>query len=610
MKSLTVAEKSQFLSITPLFQELSSEECDQLANKVIQRDVEAGETLCHHGDIADCLYIIITGRFRIYLTDKNGAAAVNEVRRREVVGEIALLTGERRSATVLAVRDSSVLVLSRTSFEDLSEKYPNVLRAIARTQIDRLHHIQCPTREPVNRSETIAVVPAGGNLAIDGFTVRFCQTLSRLGDVLHLRSADKSTQAKIAQHSAEDWLESREESSRFVIYESDNSATPWTTSCLRQADRVIFVADASATPGLNPIEAQFAQLRNARAWPRRDLVIVHTGDTKAFAREWLAPRQVDVHHHIQKDNDEDYARIARIVTGKAIGLVLSGGGARAFAHIGVLQALDEAGPPIDVIGGTSMGALVGAWSALDFSPKQMVEISRYIFIKRGIWDFTLPFVSLIAAKRMSTSLDTVFPDVAIEDLPRRYFCITTNLSTGDVGVHESGPLLKWVIASVSIPGIAPPIIDEGQLFYDGGILNNLPVDVMTRFGVGHIIAVNVSSFFDEQLLEVQPQHCSPWRILLNRMNPFSRSIAFPGIFNILYRSATLNCLLSSVTAQNSASLLISPKVSHFGLFQWGAIDEIIEVGLLEARKQLANWLLDPGNKKIGANQNDGYKPLT
>jgi predicted acylesterase/phospholipase RssA/CRP-like cAMP-binding protein len=591
MKRLSVEEIRGLLSTVPLFREIPAKQCREIASRVGQLQIQAGETLCQRGDIGNCLYIVTSGRFRVFL-DEDGPA-VNEVEPCEFIGEIALLTGENRQVTVVAVRDSSVLVLPRESFNELTKRTPEFLLSLLRTQIQRLLRVQCPTSSPFNRSETIAIVPAGGNLAIDDFAIRFRHALSRLGDVVHLRSADKSVQSKLGHDFVEGRLQAREESSRFVIYESDNSVTDWTASCIRQADRVIFVADADATPGLNTIESQFERLRSARTLPRRDLVIVHSRQSTVFAREWLATRPIYMHHHIEKDDDDDYGRLARIVAGKAIGLVLSGGGARAFAHIGVIQALSEAGIPVDVIGGTSMGSLVGALSALDFSPARMTEICRYIFIERGVWDFTFPLVSLVAAKRITKSLSSIFSEVAIEDLRRNYFCISTNLSTGDVAVHQRGSLVKWLKASMAIPGIAPPTIDQGQLFYDGGLLNNLPVDVMSRFGIGHIFAVNISSFFDQRLVDVQGEHCSPWRILLNRINPFSRRIAFPSIFNILCRSAMLNCLRSTVAVQHNASLLINPKVSHYGLFQWKAIDEIVEAGRLEARNQLRHWSFVP-----------------
>ncbi|HJT81464.1 MAG TPA: patatin-like phospholipase family protein, partial [Chthoniobacterales bacterium] len=460
-----------------------------------------------------------------------------------------------------------------------------------------LHRLQ-QKRPAFGRSETIAVVPAGG-VSVAEFTLRFCRSLSKIAEVVHLRNPQAGGGTATEHDSVDDWLESSPNSSRFVVYESDDAATDWTASCIRQADRLIFVADADATPVLNEIESKLQTPRNALISPRRDLVILRRENNKPVAAAWLAARQVDVHHNINKSSDADYDRLARLIAGKAIGLVLSGGGARSFAHIGVIQAITELGLPIDMIGGTSMGALIGALTAFGFSPERIIKVCRYIFIERGIWDFTLPVVSLLTPRRVTASLDSIFSDIAIEDLPKNYYCISTDLTAGDVAVHRSGPLVKWLKASISIPGIAPPVIHQGKLFFDGGILNNLPVDVMNLLGVSQTIAVSSGSLFDQRLVEVQAEHCSPWRILFNRLNPFSRSISFPSIFNILYRSALLNSDRSTIAAQQNASLLIVPKVSNYGLFQWNAIDEIVEAGRLEAREQLANWAFNRGGEAVG-----------
>ena len=582
MKPLTVTEKSHLLLDSEIFHELSAEESMEFANEISEQRVQAGETLFQRGDIGEHVYVVIAGRFRICLDEASESQSqIEDIRRGEVIGEFALLTGDRRAATVRAVRDSSVLVIPKSSFEQVVQKCPRLMLAIGRLEIERLHRAQHTKQSAHTLSEAITLVPAGSSLDIGNFAARLAESLSQFGTVLHVKSADDIADETTARN---------EEGHRFVIYEADSTSSSWTSRCIRQADRVILVANANSDPRLNTIETEFNTVRGTYAWPHRDLVIVHTRNGHTSASPWLASRSVEMHHHVKDDNPGDYARVARFIAGKATGLVLSGGGARAFAHIGVIQALAEAGISIDVVGGTSMGALIAAMVALDIPPEQMAEFSKYIFIKRGIWDFTFPFVSLVAAKRITTSLQALFSDVAIEDLPRNYFCVTTNLSKADVCVHQRGSLLKWVKASVSIPGIAPPVVSEGDLLYDGGVLNNLPVDVIKRFGTACTIAVNVGSLFDAKLLNVQPESCSPWKILLNKINPFSRNIPFPNIFHILYRASMLNSLrLTAVAAQTNVSLVIDPQVSQFGLFEWKAIDEIIEAGLLRARDQLAHW---------------------
>jgi NTE family protein len=580
MNALTIAEKTRLLLNSDIFRALSFEEATELAKEAVQREIKAGEVLVKRGDVGEHLYIVVAGRFRVYLDDPvERESKIDDVLSGEVIGELALITGDRRAATIHAVRDSLILVVTKSSFERVTAQCPRLLVEIARAEIERLHRVQHTKKSSRQPSEAIALLPAGGNLGVlEAFAGRLVQSLSRFGPVLHVKSDqnfDSDSSAKL------------EQDYRFILYQADAFLNPWNSRCVRQADRVIFVADGNADPGLNSVESEFDQTCGTYASPRRDLVLLQTSRERASAIPWLQFRSVDMHHHVRKENQEDFARLTRFVAGEATGLVLSGGGARGFAHIGVVQALIEAGIPIDIVGGTSMGALIAAMIAFEMSPEQMRQACRKIFVERGIWDLTLPIVALVAAKRITLSLQELFHDTQIENLTRNNFCVTTNLSRGDVCVHQRGSLVHWVKASLSIPGIAPPVICNGDLLYDGGILNNLPVDIMRRLGPGRVIAVNVGSLFDARLVNVPSEACSAWKILSNKMNPFAERIRYPDIFHVLYRSSMLNCLRSTVVAQTKASLVIDPQVSQFGLFEWKAIDQIIEAGLHRTRDLLA-----------------------
>jgi predicted acylesterase/phospholipase RssA/CRP-like cAMP-binding protein len=584
MSVLTLVDKARLLLSSDIFRALSLEEATELAKEVTQREIKAGEVLFERGDIGEHLYIVVSGRFRVYLDDPvERESKVDDVLSGEVIGELALITGDRRAATVHAVRDSSILVVTKSSFERIAKKSPHLMFEVARVQIERLHRVEQTKKSLRQPTEAIALLPAGGNLnVVEAFATRLAEALSSFSPVLRLRSGQDSTSA-ISTKSEEPY--------RFILYEADPSPSVWNTRSVRQADSIILVADDSSDSGLNAVEFDFDAQRGTAASPHRHLVLLQTGAFRRSAASWLQSRHVDMHHHVAGGNKEDYARVARFLAGKATGLVLGGGGARGFAHIGVVQALAEAGIPIDAVGGTSMGALIAAMVAFGLTPDDMREACRKIFVERGIWDFTIPILSLVAAKRISISLEEIFHDQQIEDLPRNYFCVTTNLSRAEVCVHRHGPVTNWVKASVSIPGVAPPIIYDGDLLYDGGILNNLPVDIMRRLGPRSIIAANVSSFVDASLVNIPPEACSPWHILLSRLNPFAPHRRHPNIFHILYRSSMLNSLRSAVAAQTSVSLFIDPHVAQFGLFEWKAIDQIVEAGLLHARTQVAQWLL-------------------
>ena len=224
-----------------------------------------------------------------------------------------------------------------------------------------------------------------------------------------------------------------------------------------------------------------------------ELLLLHSGnfDPTVRAARWLSGLTVNAYHHMVHGDKFDSAKFLRLLTGTAVGLVLSGGGARGFAHIGVIRALNECGIPIDYVGGTSMGAVIAAQHALGWDWRSMSEVNRQAWQScQPQRNYTLPLVALNSAKRMDRMLREMFGSAEIQDLRTNFFCVSTNLTRADAMIHHSGLLWKAVRASVSVPGIGPPAIEAGEILVDGGLVNNLPVDVMKRFCSGDVVAVD------------------------------------------------------------------------------------------------------------------------
>jgi predicted acylesterase/phospholipase RssA len=188
------------------------------------------------------------------------------------------------------------------------------------------------------------------------------------------------------------------------------------------------------------------------------------------------------------------ARLARLLTGRGIGLTLSGGGARGLAHIGVVKALRQANIAIDAVGGTSLGAILGAGVAMEWTHDELVDRFRRAFVDTNpLNDYTLPLMSLVSGRKVTRLLRGEFGELQIEDLPLPFYCVSSNLTTGRLAVHRTGSLWRWLRASVAIPGVLPPIFHQGDVHVDGGAMNNLPVDVMREVGRGPIIGVDVGA---------------------------------------------------------------------------------------------------------------------
>lgn len=223
----------------------------------------------------------------------------------------------------------------------------------------------------------------------------------------------------------------------FVLYEADPTPTTCSKRCLRQADRILLVGDTAARPGLSPIEAS---LLLSDGLAPRELVLVHPRgaarptDTSA----WLAPRDVVGHHQLRRGSRPDYERVARFMSGRATGLVLGGGGARGATHLGVIRALEEAGIPIDLVGGSSVGSVMAGLYAMGWDHETRVGKLVNGYSARWAIEPTLPLVSLSSAHRMEQFLLDGFGRVRIEDLWTRYFCVSVNLSRAEQVVHERG----------------------------------------------------------------------------------------------------------------------------------------------------------------------------
>ncbi|HET9227489.1 MAG TPA: patatin-like phospholipase family protein, partial [Thermoanaerobaculia bacterium] len=376
----------------------------------------------------------------------------------------------------------------------------------------------------------------------------------------------------------------------------------WTRRSLRQADRILILVDAEADPSLGFLAEEMARLEGH---PHEELVLLHKNPKrrpKGTAR-WLALRQFDRHHHIRPSLPGDFDRLARFLDGKAVGLVLGGGGARGFAHIGVIRALEEAGIPIDRVGGTSMGAVMAGLFARGFDWKDMVRLNRWGWVKyRPHKLYTLPMISLLSSRKAERMLDMMFGDDLIEDLWLNFFCVATNLTRAEVVVHLRGDLERAVGSGMRLPGVVPPAVQNGDLLVDGGVLDNLPTGVMRRLGEGPIIAVDVSATVDVRADSSYRQAPGPLQLLLSR---WRKTPPFPNILEIIHRSAVLASDVYAKQAKSEVELYIDLPMDGYNMFDVEPLDELVELGYRYTKEQLENLKgFDPGGRR-SSQQRDG-----
>jgi NTE family protein len=561
-------DTSELLRDVALFRHLDAAAFAELEGELEWFALPGGAVLFEFGEESDALYVLKSGSLGAFKPDASGRFMLDGiVAAGETVGELGLIVDQPRSATVRALRDSELLRLSRRGFMALVEHHPEAMLASARLAVQRL--IARSVHRPLTAARTFALLPHDAGVDARGFAVQLREALSRYGSCALI-------DAKIGLGNTSAWFAAIEARNRFVVYLADAEQTDWRELCVRQADSFVLPANADSPPGAWP---EFADAESDRYVQRPcHLVLLHRGDILlGRGRVWKAAMCDAQLHHVR--HGDDVERVARLLTGRSIGLVLSGGGARGFAHIGVVRALREAGMRIDSVGGTSIGAIIGAGVAADWSDEEMVEKYRKAFVDgRPLRDYTLPFVSLVTGRRVAHLLREAFGARDIEDLALPYYCVSANLSVGKVHVHRSGPIWLWLRASSAIPGILPPVFHRSEVFVDGAVMNNLPTDIMRQQAVGEIVAVDISA--DDVLRADVEEYALPsmWRMCLDKMARPRR----PGILSILLRSGMVNAEAASIERRAYTNLLLTPPLSDIELLDWHAYERAIEAGYRHA----------------------------
>lgn len=603
-RSTSRADLLALLASTDVFQHLDVELLREFEHLLKRIFLPGGDTLTRRGDPGDSVYILVNGRLRVFVQDEEGREkAVGEVARGQVVGEMALLTDAPRSATVRAIRDSELVRISREVASEFVRKHPEAMTQVTRQIVARLERSQ--SRPRVDESPaSFALIPADPGVPLEAFATRFARALREFGttEVLDSTGVDNLLGSGVSQtweRSTDSermlaWLQERESEWRYLVYRGDARFSNWTMRCLRQADRILIVASAGADPSPGALEAEIERRFGEATSAERHLILLHSDDRShpSGTEAWLAPRRLDHHHHVRLRSEEDYARLARIVGGRSVGVVLGGGGARGLSHVGALRAIRDLNIPIDLIGGTSMGAIIGAVHAMGHAPEALHEIAERFFVRQGrLFDFTLPVVSLTAGRRIRKRLEEFFGETRIEDFWINFFCVSSNLTRAEVMIHRRGLACRQIRASISLPGVLPPVVQDGDLLIDGGVMNNLPVDVMRRSCKGGtVLALDVSPKVDLAMKSSYGDELSGWRVLARRLNPFGESMEVPGIASVLMRTTVLASSSMQNRIAREADFRICPPLEEFGLLDFKSFARIEDIGYRHAREQLEKWL--------------------
>lgn len=584
------------LRMSSVFGTLSDAVIQDLADVLSLQTVRGGDVVVREGDVSNSMLFVISGALRISRRDSSGNLLLfNEVRPGASFGEAGLILQQNRAADVSALRDSTLAILHRNDYEALITRHPLELNRVFVQAIYNYlrHNVQAPHQH----AESVVVVPLSKEVDASEVARGLAEAFARMGTTHRLSLAEHGAFSHSDGDRFSDEIarqEGLEGEFDYLVYETGMGSTAWTQRAFRQADQVVFVASPNSSPDIGALERQLME-EPGYAMKRRHLVVLHPSNTiyPSQTRSWLQGRDIERIYPTRRGNAGDYERLARFLTGKAVGIVLGGGGARGFAHLGVLKALHEAGIAIDLIGGNSMGALIGAQYACDVSLDDIRERTQKF--AAGGERPTLPLISLVSGNRVRRDLVKMFGDLQVDGLWRPYFAAACNLTKGCTTVQDSGPLWRAVLASNSPAGLFPPVLIDGDLLVDGAILENVPVAAMRmrlgtaqerRRGNGTIIAVDV----DVQEELSAPTHLSKlsvWSTFRGLVSP--QATRTPGIGQIMYRAGHIGGLNKRAQTIGQSDHYLEPPVSQFSMMGYRNAAEIAEVGYRYTMEQMAKW---------------------
>ncbi|XP_037936421.1 neuropathy target esterase sws isoform X1 [Teleopsis dalmanni] len=594
--------------------------------------LESGRAVYRQDEVSDSTYIVLSGRLRSVATHTNGKKEiVGEYGKGDLVGIIEMITETCRTTTVMAVRDSELAKLPEGLFNAIKLRYPIVVTRLISLLSHRIlgtmqtrHGSNSATLEanPVtHKYSTVALVPVSDDVPLTAFTYELFHSLCAIGPTLRLTSevVRKQLGLNIFESNNEyrltSWLAQQEDANIITLYQCDSSLSAWTQRCMRQADVILIVGLGDRTPAVGKFEREIDRLAMRT---QKELILLYneTNLKPNNTLQWLNVRPwVTKHHHVQcpkrmftrksqyRINDlysrvlmsepnmhSDFSRLARWLTGNSIGLVLGGGGARGAAHIGMLKAIQEAGIPIDMVGGVSIGALMGAIWCSERNITTTTQKAREWSKKMTKWflqllDLTYPITSMFSGREFNKTIRETLGEVSIEDLWIPYFTLTTDITASCHRVHTNGSLWRFVRSSMSLSGYMPPLCDpkDGHLLLDGGYVNNLPADVMHNLGAAHIIAIDVGSQ-DETDLTNYGDDLSGWWLLYKKWNPFTTPVKVPDLPDIQSRLAYVSCVRQLEEVKSSEYCeYIRPPIDKYKTLAFGSFDEIRDVGYVHGK---------------------------
>jgi NTE family protein len=564
------ADERTALRSVPIFAEIDDEQLGQLTSVVERQHVPAHEWLFHLGDPPDAIYVVASGRFAAIGLD---GQVLREMASGDSIGDLGVITGAARSAGIRALRDGVVWRIAADTFTEVLANAPQLRSAMFRAMAGMLRESRSSniTRSP----RVIGVLSTGDVVAVpivDAITNR----LRAHGQAAVVAPPVDATAA--AGHYGEfvdafsETLDRAERSNDWVLVVADRgSGDIWRRYVVAQSDRLVVLTDQARPPGAfdPPVTQGPVHL------------VTSMGEPDPSWWDVLQP----VSHH--PADDDGIGALARRIAGRSLGLVLGGGGARGLAHYGVYEELTRAGVVIDRFGGTSAGALAAATFALGLDARDATAAAReFVAESKPLSDYTLPAIALTRGRRVDRLVEGFFGSTTlVEHLPKEFFSVSTDMITGDQVIHRRGLLWVAVRASISIPGLMPPVQHRDRLLVDGGLLNILPADVMCADPDGEVICVDLrTTYVPSKGFGPLPAKLQPPAFVRRLVT--GTDVALPPVQETLLRSVELSASKGNLRELPRVAAIIEPDVSAIGPLDFRNIDAALDAGRIAAQVAL------------------------
>jgi NTE family protein len=539
-----------------------------------------GTPLAEPGETASALYRLVAGRLaEVEKVTGDGQRLTAVHRPGAIIGAAQILADTPFTTTVTALRDSELLAIPVDQVQARMRAGSDFLTELARSA---LSHMGAASPAEQRKSSILGFVAVCDGVAMRELTEQLAKAMRTLGVKVAVLGIE-------ADDSPPTLLSALEAENDYVLMAAERREPNFAAYCGRQIDRLILVgaADTPLPEGPGPVAFAASAIQRHHLV---DFILVQPADARRpeDSDRWLSAAPASRLFQVRQGNWPDLVRVARVYAGKSVGLALSGGGARAYAHMGVARALRELGIPFDLLAGTSMGAVIAAGLAIGWDLPELDRRIRKAFVESSpLSDIAFPLLAMTRGGEVDRRLEDHFGDAQISDLWLPFACVSTDLTSGGPYIHRRGLLREALRASLSLPGVLPPVVQDGHVLVDGALVRNLPVDVVRERHDGVTIGVDaaVSQGLKPDDLKLRPSGLrwltsGAWR-------------KGPPIVSVLIRSATLPSATARAGEGDPRVVEILPKVEGVELQDWDAYDSAVEAGYragLEAADRLKTLL--------------------